>query len=141
MRLATIVTAGSLRLTNPSARKVSSNAVVMIAISSGEKTPLPKRRGRIGIAPTPQPQVFYHINGGARNAKKLSRGQAAIRPAIARPVKLTRFRGHQLRGVVRGRGLPGDFGRRPWVPFHAAGHVEQGVARCGAAARTGVTPP
>src|SRR6516164_8677295 len=70
MRLATTVTAGSLRLTKPSARKVSSNAVVMIAISSGEKTPLPKRGGRIGIAPTPQPQVFYHINGVARNAKK-----------------------------------------------------------------------
>src|SRR6516162_9029888 len=91
MRLARIVTAGSLRLTKPSARNVSSNAVAMIAISSGEKTPLPKRRGRIGIAPTPQPQVFYHINGVARNAKKLSRGQATIGPEIATPVRVRRY--------------------------------------------------
>jgi len=57
IRLATIVTAGSLRSTRPKARKASSNAVVRTATSSGEKAPLPKRTGRIGITPTPEPRI------------------------------------------------------------------------------------
>jgi hypothetical protein len=62
MRLATMLTAGSVRSIKPKECKVSSNAKVITATSSGENAPSAKRE-RIGI---PQPVsanrgVFYHI--------------------------------------------------------------------------------
>jgi hypothetical protein len=59
VRLATILTAGSVRSLSPNARKVPSNAEVMAVTSSGENAPSP-RKARIGIAPTPE-AVAYHI--------------------------------------------------------------------------------
>ena len=61
IRLATIVTAGSLRLTNRKVRRVSSNAMVMVATSSGEKTLLPANMGRIGMHQPHSPAAGYHV--------------------------------------------------------------------------------
>jgi hypothetical protein len=105
IRLATIVTAGSLRLTRPSAFRVSSNAVVRTATSSGVKAPLPKRTGRIGITPTPE-RVFLprqraglKPRGGRGGDQREPRTRVLELSSNTRPGQL-RSRGAHCRAIV-----------------------------------------
>jgi hypothetical protein len=79
IRLATMLTAGSVRSIKPKECKVSSNAEVMTATSSGENASSPKK-DRIGMPATPPAKprcLLPHLAGGLpRDAEPLSRLQA-----------------------------------------------------------------
>jgi hypothetical protein len=79
MRLATMLTAGSVRSTKPNECKVSSNAAVMTTLSSGENAPSPKS-DRIGIAcnPASQPKCTLPYLGVPKAKITLRQGARVV---------------------------------------------------------------